>query len=393
MQRPIVPLSLILIAVATQGCLWHHHHRQKLAYRPHILHHHRYQQGPPVYNLPPAPLLLHPGPGVDGPGPGVMMPGPQPPVAAKTTQVAFVSPKGMQVQWSVTRPGAFDSEPLVCPGAQEFPQGAIYRLKLTNIPGHPGKELYPTIEVGPATPQTEAFLAHNQVPVAFTQEDFAQVFSGNFVTKVIYLPDPEYQELAVAGVETLVSTRLEPGVDPIREADRRGSILVIIRMGNKDLQLTGAGAAGGNIRPASFQGGAAVPQHESRQLSLPPAHVSGVTMPPYGMPYVGTPIGLPGPPHLPLGVPAGLQRHSITNHTKHRIPGPTKKLEVHVRQVPGFSYPQPPTRTFIEEQVVAPGAVPLLRGRVGVPGVPGASAPGYTAPPTTSSNSDSSSQP
>ena len=56
-------------------------------------------------------------------------------------------------------------------------------------------------------------------------DDFNQILSGNFVTKVIYLPDPEFQELAVAGVETLVSTRLEPGIDPIAEADRRGVIL------------------------------------------------------------------------------------------------------------------------------------------------------------------------
>ena len=72
-------------------------------------------------------------------------------------------------------------------------------------------------------PRTAAFLAHNAIPVAFTDEDFDQVLTGNFVTKVIYLPDPEFQQLAVAGVETLVSTRLDPGVDPIVEADRRGA--------------------------------------------------------------------------------------------------------------------------------------------------------------------------
>src|SRR5262249_336178 len=97
-------------------------------------------------------------------------------------------------------------------------------------------ELYPTLEVAPVTPRTDAYLAHSPIPVQFTEEDFDQVLSGNFVTKVIYLPDPEFQELALAGVETLVSTRLDPGVDPIPEADRRGSILAILRMGNKDLE-------------------------------------------------------------------------------------------------------------------------------------------------------------
>ena len=100
----------------------------------------------------------------------------------------------------------------------------------------PGVQLYPTLEVAPVTPRTDAYLAHAPIPVQFTEEDFDQVVSGNFVTKVIYLPDPEFQELALAGVETLVSTRLDPGVDPIAEADRRGSILAIVRIGSKDLK-------------------------------------------------------------------------------------------------------------------------------------------------------------
>ena len=51
----------------------------------------------------------------------------------------------MTVAWDVGAPGAFDSQPLVCPGRYNFPQGAIYRLKLSNIPGRPAVELYPTL--------------------------------------------------------------------------------------------------------------------------------------------------------------------------------------------------------------------------------------------------------
>src|SRR5205085_3716923 len=99
-----------------------------------------------------------------------------------------------------------------------------------------------TLEIGPTMPRTEAYLAHNLIPIQFTEADFYQVISGNFVTKVIYLPDPEYQALALAGVETLVSTRLDPGVDPIVEADRRGAIMAIVRVGNKDLEVPGGDA-------------------------------------------------------------------------------------------------------------------------------------------------------
>ena len=265
----------------------------------------------------------------------------------------------MYVSWDVAAPGQFDSEPLVCPGRANFPQGAIYRLKLSSIPGRPGAELYPTLEVGPVMPRSDAFLAHNAIPVLFTPEDFDQVLSGNFVTKVIYLPDPEFQELAVAGVETLVSTRLDPGVDPIVEADRRGAILAIMRLGNKDLQIPGVN--GSELQEAGVQHvGYNCPQPDGRTpLGMPVGspntmpgnyYLSGVTMPPYGMPMCGTPIGLPGPPHVPFGVPAGLQKHVVRNHTHVHLPKPTDKVRLDVKQKPGYSYPKPVDHVRIVER-------------------------------------------
>lgn len=87
---------------------------------------------------------------------------------------------------------------------------------------------------------------------------------------------------------------------------------------------------------------------------ITPAYVSGITGPEYGHPMVGTPIGLPGPPHIPFGAPAGLQKHVMKNHTYMSIPGPTEKLNIHVRQRPGFTYPKPPSRVFIREQNIHP---------------------------------------
>lgn len=347
------------------------------------------------HNLPPAQMLQHPGPGVGGPGPGVMTPPSlgvplvNPAAAAgamaPTSQIAFVGPPGTAIQWDAGGMGAFDSEPLIMPGRQNFGQGAIYRLKLTNIPGRPGVELYPTLEVGPASPRTDAYLAHNSIPVGFTPEDLDQVLSGNFVTKVIYLPDPEFQELALAGVETLVSTRLDPGVDPIVEADRRGAIMAVIRLGNKDLEvpgLNGMPPLEGVVMPAGYSNQAAagiapncpVPQGMipggavgmmggPRPMGMPtaamyppalPPNLAGVTAPQYGMPITGTPIGLPGPPHIPLGVPAGLQQHVVKNHTHMSIPGPVQKFKIDVKQTPGYSYPKPVNHVSIHQTTKAP---------------------------------------
>lgn len=343
---------------------------------------------PAGHNLPPAQMLMEPGPGVGGPGPGVLNRssrggpqaaaayGPFGAVVTQSVQVLFDQPKMMNVAWDVSGVGLYDSEALVVPGRQNFSQGGIFRLKLTNIEGRPGMELYPTLEIGRATTRTASYLAHAAVPIQFTQEDFDQVAAANFVTKVIYVPDPAYQELALAGVDTLVSTRLDPGVDPIAEADRRGSILAIVRLGNKDLEVPG-------VDPAIAAGGG----YQSNAAGTSD-YISGVTGPNYGMPWVGTNIGLPGPPHIPLGGQAGLRRYDMHNHTAMQIPGPTPRVDVHLRQKPGLSYPRPVDKVLIQERTIRPphynGQPPadMVRGVVppdctteGCP--PGQVAPGF----------------
>ena len=354
-----------------------------------------------AHNLPPSQRLLEPGPGVGGPGPGVIQPasanmalgpmggpgcapggmggglGPFGPPAGyvnTTSQIAFLGVEGAEVAWDVSSQGMFDSAPLVMPGRQNFPQGAIFRMKLTNIPDRPGVELYPTLEIAPVTPRTDAYLAHSPIPIQFTDEDLDQVLSGNFVTKVIYLPDPEFQELAVPGVAELVSTRLDPGTDPIAEADRRGSILAILRIGNLDLQLPGQMMAmGGGVQPAGYTygpeyGGApcgpmgdgapmgpqGMPTTGFAPSVAPPNLISGVNGPQYGMPITGTPIGLPGPPHIPLGHAAGLTSHTMTNRTRVLMPPPVHKMNVTVKQRPGMNYPRPVNNVSVSEVNRAP---------------------------------------
>lgn len=290
------------------------------------------------HTLPPASMMQHPGPGVDGPGPGVMTLGdPGFDMPLQNSQVAFLGPEGANVAWSVGQAGQFDSEPLVAPARSNFPQGAVYRLKLTDLPGRPGVELYPTIEIAPSVNRTEAYLAHNAIPIQFTEEDLDQVLSGNFVTKVIFLPDPEFQELAVAGVQELVSTRLDPGQDPIVEADRQGAIMAIIRVGNKDLEVPGAN---GELVDGGFEEGSSLYQ--------------GAVGAQYGIPITATPLGLPGPPHIPLGSPAGVQKHTVKNHTFQHYPKPSNKISLHVKQTPGMSYPKAANSAFVGEHAHQP---------------------------------------
>ncbi|TWU07446.1 hypothetical protein [Stieleria varia] len=305
--------------------------------------------------------------GMIPPGGGVLASGPMAGYGVPSAvQVTFGRPEGMQVRYDQSGAGMFDSEPLIVPARQNFPQGGLFRIKVTNIPGREGVELYPTIELAHANPRTGAYLAHNSIPLQFDEEDFDQVVTGNFVTKVIYLPDPDFQGPALAGIDTLVSTRLDPGVDPIVEADRRGSILAIIRVGDKDIEMPGSGGIGGGaymppiaglpapFAPASTEGCG----HPGACAPLPPqlpGMVAGVTAPQYGMPMSGTPIGLPGPPHIPLGHPAGLTKHVMRNHTPMNIPRPVDNIKMNVRHQPGYSYPNPVSRIHVTEQNIHPG--------------------------------------
>jgi hypothetical protein len=283
-------------------------------------------------------------------------------------------------------------------------------------------------------------LAHAPIPVQFTQEDLDQVTSGNFVTKVIYLPDPEFQELALSGVETLVSTRLDPGVDPIAEADRRGSILAIVRMGNKDFRAQrgmnngpgmpggvmcaaydqdatptemapqpyeayeggpvdgqpmyrsdgeitipmdggcecpdgtcygpGCGCSSGSCYDGTYDGGFGGNYYDGGAtgqlpMGMPTAGFAPAATPPHmiaggptwGMPITGTPIGLPGPPHVPLGNAAGLQRHVMRNRTRVLMPPPVTKMTMTVKQRPGLNYPRPVNHVHVDEVHREPGGL------------------------------------
>jgi hypothetical protein len=345
------------------------------------------------YTAPPAAQMLHPGPMVDGPGPGVLpmyaSPNQGRVFATQTTQVRFIGPAGMQIGWQI--PTGYAENQLTTPGRYNFIQGSSYRLKFTNIPGRQ-ITLYPTLEVYPAHPTTDSYLSHNSVPIELSVEDLDQIESNNFVTKVIYLPDPKFQELAIAGVETLVSTRLDPGVDPVAEADRRGTIMAVLRVGNMDLEMpvpqpVEASVDGGSkVQQVAYEvaDGAQgqfvppMPIAGSRpgMIGVPPAMIMGAAPPGPGMPAVNpisgvggapqwgypltsTPIGLPGPPHLPLGGPAGLKSHTTRNLTKQEIPQAVDHFLLDVKHEPGIRMPAPVKHVEYSEEhpVYKPGEV------------------------------------
>jgi hypothetical protein len=213
------------------------------------------------------------------------LPGGMPVMGNARSSVRFAGQDGMKVAWLAPLPDGRVGfrQQVEVPGRYNFLQGAVYRLKLSDIPKRPGLELYPTIEIVGQGPKTTTFLAHSAVPLTFTDDDFEQVVSGNFVVKVVYLPDPQFQDLATTGPDEVVSTRLDPGVDPLQEAQRRGSVLLIVRMGNIDLEAPNTpGMDVGNpyLRgPGMMPGGPVGPPPAGPKL-IPPATLPPNVIPP-----------------------------------------------------------------------------------------------------------------
>ena len=87
---------------------------------------------------------------------------------------------------------------------------------------------------------------------------------------------------------------------------------------------------------------------------LIPPYVSGITAPQHGMPSCGTPFGIPGPPHVPFGGPAGVVKHSMKRHTRMHIPESPRNIGIHLRERPGYSVPHMPNRARITEQMIQP---------------------------------------
>lgn len=421
-------LALATLLIVCVGCA---HNGQQLV---------RHQK---EYHAPPAQMMAHPGPMVGGPGPGVMLasaqmpapggpmghPGMMPPgmcppgmyppgmeggypgmpAPPPTTQVRFLGPEGMHIGWQIGH--GFADAQLMAPDRYNFYQGGTYRLKLANIPGREGLTLYPSLHVYPVQMQTAAYLEHNPLPLRLTDEDLDQVETNNLVTKVIYLPDARYQDLAIAGVEELVSTRLGPGLDPVAEADRRGTIMAVLRVGNINhempAQMGGAHGAHyvneyGELQPVShdvrqvngelgqfvapmpigpYQVGSQVPG--DMMMSGPnvpgaPPFNPVVNMPggpTYGYPITGTPIGLPGPPHIPLGRPASLRKHQVVNTTDYNVGRPVDQVRIDVRHEPGISLPEPVR--YIQYTERHPS---YQQGELSMPAWAEGGAPGYGAP-------------
>jgi RNA polymerase sigma factor (sigma-70 family) len=139
-------------------------------------------------------------------------------------QVRFVGPAGAKLK----RFGVEDIVLHEIPCRLTFEKPGTYRLKLMNIPNHPGLELYPTLEVYAATKETTTFLTHSAIPVEFTDTEIDKAVKGKMATCAVCL----HQD----GDQTFSVTEPPTNDDVVGLAKKKGPILLVVRLGSIDLE-------------------------------------------------------------------------------------------------------------------------------------------------------------
>lgn len=111
--------------------------------------------------------------------------------------------------------------------------GQVYRLRVTNIPLREGQEVFPTVEIVDRLYTPRGQESRFPILMELTLEDLQFALDGKFVTRVIYLEDPELA-LPVAQVDKEQGYfEARPGEDPLALADQLGRPVAILRLGGR----------------------------------------------------------------------------------------------------------------------------------------------------------------
>ncbi len=150
------------------------------------------------------------------------------PIAGYFQPVAFSGPQG--VRFALPDQGVFGE-------GQDRLQagmliGAVYRFRITGIPGAVGAELYPTVELIDRTYPPPGLANRYPIPINLDQEDLEAALDGKLVTRVVVLEDP--QTAIPLAQKPTASNAIEVAQhqDALEVADRLGRPVAIVRIGS-----------------------------------------------------------------------------------------------------------------------------------------------------------------
>jgi len=111
--------------------------------------------------------------------------------------------------------------------------GRPYRLRIGNLPLHPGRECYPTVEIIDRTYPPAGVELKFPIPIVLNEDDLRLALDGMMVTRVVYVEDPLK---AVAGSQKAGEQLwhdVGPNANALEVAEQLGRPVAIIRMGGR----------------------------------------------------------------------------------------------------------------------------------------------------------------
>ena len=135
--------------------------------------------------------------------------------------------------------------------------GHLYRFRITDMPEFPGVEVFPTVELVDRLHPPAGREFDFPIPIILTRQDILTVEQGQLVTRVIYLEQPQFAQV-LDPLRRQIPQQVSPSENALKEADRLGRPMAIIRIGGRHPSP--------NSPPSFFGTGGAV------QLYAPPSN-------------------------------------------------------------------------------------------------------------------------
>ncbi len=110
--------------------------------------------------------------------------------------------------------------------------GHLYRLRITNIVGFPGVELFPTVELLDRLHPPAGMEDHYPIPIILTADDIRMANLGQLVTRVVYLEQPQIAQV-IDPLRREIPQSVTPAENALKEADRMGRPMAILRIGGR----------------------------------------------------------------------------------------------------------------------------------------------------------------
>ena len=115
--------------------------------------------------------------------------------------------------------------------------GAVYRMKVTNIPELEGVEVFPSIEVINRIYPPRGLEAKFAIPIQLSLREIKMAVQGFYVTRVIYLEDPTNPIPVDEPIGRQRTLDINYTEDPLHVADKLGRPVAILRIGSRYPQL------------------------------------------------------------------------------------------------------------------------------------------------------------